>query len=147
MNKIFLFISIALFFSCSASAQNSLLQSKDDSVIRKMLATQVLEWNKGNIEGYMKGYWESDSLIFIGSTEQRYGYKATLQRYKTTYPTVAHMGRLTLTVFSIQKLSDEYYFVVGRWGLQRSMGDVGGPYSLLVKRVNGELVIVVDHSS
>lgn len=147
MIRSLLFIGIILCFSYTASAQNALLQSKDDSVIRKMLATQVVEWNKGNIEGYMKGYWESDSLIFIGSTEQRYGYKATLLRYKTTYPTVAHMGRLTLTVFSIQKLSEEYYFVVGRWGLQRTMGDVGGPYSLLIKRINGELVIVVDHSS
>ncbi len=147
MKRVLLLIGIVLCCSGATQAQNALLQSKDDSVIRKMLANQVVEWNKGNIEGYMKGYWESDSLIFIGSTEQRYGYKNTLQRYKTTYPTAAHMGRLTLTVFSIKKLSDEYYFVVGRWGLQRSMGDVGGPYSLLVKRINGELVIVVDHSS
>ena len=145
--RILLFISFVVFFSGTAVAQNALLQSKDDSVIRKMLANQVVEWNRGNIEGYMKGYWESDSLIFVGSTEQRYGYRSTLQRYKTTYPTKDHMGRLTLTVFSIQKLSDEYYFVVGRWGLQRKMGDVGGPYSLLIKRINGELVIIVDHSS
>jgi len=142
MKKLLLAIALLMI-----SVQGAHAQSKDDSSIRKMLAAQVVEWNRGNIVGYMKGYWESDSLIFIGSSEQRYGYQATLQRYKTTYPTVAHMGRLTLTVFSIQKLSDDYYFVVGRWGLQRTMGDVGGPYSLLVKRINGELVIVVDHSS
>ena len=70
-----------------------------------------------------------------------------MNRYKTTYPDAAHMGRLTLTIFSIQKLTDEYYFVVGRWGLQRQVGDVGGPYSLLIKRIHGQLVIIVDHSS
>ena len=146
MSRIF-FISIAVFVSFNSFAQRALLQSKDDTVIRKMLANQVIEWNKGNIEGYMKGYWESDSLIFIGSSEQRYGYRATLERYKTTYPDKAHMGRLTLTVFSIKRLSDDYYFVVGRWGLQRNAGDIGGPYSLLIKRINEELVIIVDHSS
>ena len=142
MKNILLYIILVMF-----STQYAVAQSREDSSIRKMLAAQVIEWNTGNIVGYMKGYWNSDSLIFIGSSEQRYGFQATMQRYKTTYPTPAHMGRLTLTVFSIQKLSEEYYFVVGRWGLQRTMGDVGGPYSLLIRRIHGDLVIVVDHSS
>ncbi len=112
-----------------------------------MLAAQVTEWNKGNIEGYMHGYWEDDSLLFIGSKGPRYGYDVTLKRYKEAYPDTAHMGKLISTITRIQKLSGKYYFVVGKWALQRSVGDVSGSYTLLLKKVKRKWVVIADHSS
>ncbi len=112
-----------------------------------MLSAQVKEWNKGNVDGYMKGYWENDSLLFIGSSGPRYGYQATLKRYKEAYPDAAHMGTLTSVVKSMQRLSPEYYFIVGTWALKRSAGDVSGSYTLLLRKINGVWVIVCDHSS
>ncbi len=122
-------------------------KGKDEAAIRKMLAAQVVEWNKGNIEGYMKGYWESDSLIFIGSKGPRYGYGMTLKKYKEAYPDADHMGVLTSTILSLKKLSGDYYFIVGSWALKRKAGDVGGSYTLLIRKIKGEWVIVCDHSS
>jgi hypothetical protein len=115
--------------------------------IRKMLLNQVMEWNKGNIDGYMKGYWESDSLLFIGSKGPRYGYDVTLKRYKEAYPDTAHMGKLISKITSMQKLSDEYYFIVGSWYLKRSVGDAAGNYTLLLRKIKGKWVIICDHSS
>lgn len=120
---------------------------KDITAIRKLLFLQVQEWNKGNIEGYMHGYWESDSLLFIGSKGPRYGYGATLARYKEAYPDADHMGHLTSTITSMQRLSPEYYFVVGKWALARTAGDVSGSYTLLLRKLNGKWVIISDHSS
>ncbi len=122
-------------------------QSKEVRDIRKMMSLQVTEWNKGNIEGYMKGYWEDDSLLFIGSKGPAYGYTTTLERYKKSYPDADHMGMLTSTITSMKKLSPEYYFVVGKWALKRKAGDVGGSYTLLIRKIKGEWVIVCDHSS
>jgi ketosteroid isomerase-like protein len=112
-----------------------------------MLAAQVAEWNKGSVEGYMKGYWESDSLIFIGAKGPRYGYQATLKKYKEAYPDADHMGTLTSTIISLKKLSPDYCFIVGSWALKRNAGDVGGSYTLLLRKIKGEWVIVCDHSS
>ena len=112
-----------------------------------MLAAQVTEWNKGNIEGYMHGYWENDSLLFIGSKGPRYGYEVTLKRYKEAYPDAEHMGKLTSTVTRMQRLSARYYFIVGRWELKRSVGDLSGSYTLLLHKVGRKWVIVADHSS
>ncbi len=122
-------------------------QTKDEQTIRRMLAAQVTEWNKGNIEGYMKGYWENDSLIFIGSKGPRYGYQTTLKRYKEAYPDADHMGVLTSTIKSAKKLSPDYYFIVGSWALKRNAGDVSGSYTLLLRKIKGQWVIVCDHSS
>ena len=120
---------------------------KQERAIRTMLAAQVTEWNKGNIAGYMNGYWESDSLLFIGSKGPTYGYTATLNRYLKAYPDKDHSGVLTSTITSIQKLSGKYYFVVGRWALARKAGDVSGAYTLLLHKIKGKWVIMTDHSS
>ena len=122
-------------------------QSRDETAIRTMLAAQVTAWNHGSIEGYMKGYWESDSLVFIGSKGPRYGYKVTLQKYKEAYPDADHMGQLTSVITSVQKLSPEHYFIIGSWALKRNAGDVSGSYTLLLRKIKGAWVIVCDHSS
>jgi len=122
-------------------------QNKNEQAIRKMLAAQVEQWNNGNIDGYMRGYWENDSLLFVGSKGPKYGYTPTLERYKEAYPDVAHMGKLTSVITRIDQLSDQYYFVVGKWALARSVGDISGSYTLLIRKINGKWVIVCDHSS
>lgn len=122
-------------------------QTGDEQAIRGMLATQVAGWNKGSVDAYMHGYWESDSLLFIGSAGPRYGYTATLKRYKEAYPDADHMGTLASTITSLQRLSPDYYFVVGKWALTRKAGNVSGSYTLLLRRINGVWVIVCDHSS
>lgn len=139
----FLF-SLLICISCYGA---TFAGSKDEKAIRTMLAAQVTEWNKGSIDGYMKGYWESDSLLFIGSKGPRYGYKVTLERYKEAYPDADHMGQLTSTITSIQQLSPDYYFIVGKWALSRKAGDVSGSYTLLMRKIKGKWVIVCDHSS
>ena len=133
---------------CILSLHSAFAQvDKDVLAIRKLLILQVAEWNKGNIDGYMKGYWESDSLLFIGSKGPRYGYEATLKRYKEAYPDADHMGKLTSTITSMQKLCEEYYFIVGKWALKRNAGDVDGSYTLLLRKIKGKWVIICDHSS
>lgn len=142
MKRILLFIC---FFAITLYQGYS--QPKDQQAIRSMLSAQVAQWNKGNIAGFMKGYWENDSLVFIGKNGPTYGYKPTLERYLKGYPDAAHMGHLTSTILSMKKLSPGYYFVIGKWELKRSAGDVGGSYTLLIRKIKGQWVIICDHSS
>jgi ketosteroid isomerase-like protein len=122
-------------------------QPNNETAIRNMLAAQVTQWNKGNIAGYMKGYWENDSLLFIGKNGPTYGFNATLQRYRKSYPDAEHMGQLTSTIVNIKELSPQYYFVVGKWHLQRKADELEGSYTLLIKKIKGHWMIVADHSS
>jgi len=141
-------IKILLTLCCALLAcGQAVAQDQDVFAIRKLLLTQVVAWNNGSVDGYMKGYWDSDSLVFIGSNGPNYGYKATLKRYKEHYPDTAHMGRLKTTIVSIEKLSDDYYFVIGKWALARSAGNVDGSFTLLLRKMKGKWVIVCDHSS
>lgn len=141
MKILFLLLSFILFSNSAFS------QSKDEQAIRNMLQAQAEEWSKGNIDGYMSGYWEDDSLIFLGSKGMpEYGYTNILKNYKKAYSDTAKMGKLTLTILHIRKLSSEYYYVIGKWLLQRSIGDIGGNYTLLFQKIKNQWKIVVDHT-
>lgn len=122
-------------------------QVKDVKAILSLLETQSKEWNNGNLEGFMKGYWENDSLMFIGKTGITYGYQNTLSNYKKSYSDSARMGKLFFTILQVRRMSPEYYFVVGKWYLKRTVGDISGHFSLVFRKINGEWKIVADHSS
>jgi len=38
--------------------------SDEFGAIRKLLEEQAEAWNKGDLEGFMKGYWKSPELTF-----------------------------------------------------------------------------------
>ena len=132
----------ALFFSMVAFAQ-----STDEITIRKVLDTQIIAWNKGDIEGFMQGYWKNDSLMFIGKNGINWGWQKTLEGYKKRYPDTTAMGKLSFDIILVKQLSPEYYYVVGKWMLNRSIGDLSGHYNLLLKKINGQWLIIADHSS
>lgn len=137
----------ALLSICLLVSLTAFSQSKDELAIRKLLDTQTKAWNNGNIEAFMKGYWENDSLMFIGQSGVTYGWKNTLNNYKKNYPDAAAMGKLSFDIITVKKLSDKYYQVVGKWFLKRTIGDASGHYTLLMQKINGEWVIIADHSS
>ncbi len=136
-----------LFFLTIMAGMVCHAQKSDEKLIREMLAAQVNEWNRGNITGYMKGYREDDSLVFIGKNGPTYGFRATLERYQKAYPDPDAMGKLRSAILSVKKLSGEYFFVTGQWYLERDAGNLNGSYTLLLQKINGEWVIISDHSS
>lgn len=135
-----------LFLLISAALQVS-AQDKDEQTIRSLLSQQTEQWNRGNIEGFMKGYWESDSLLFVGKHGPAYGYRTTLENYKKSYPDTTAMGKLQFDILSVKPVSADTYFVLGKWMLKRTIGDLEGHYTLLLKKIKGEWLIVADHSS
>lgn len=137
------FLLLLLLFS----ATSAFAQTVDETQIRQLLATQTEEWNRGNIEGFMQTYWQSDSLLFIGKSGVKRGWKETLNNYKKSYPDTAAMGKLSFAILEVKKLSPQYSYVVGKWMLKRSLGDLSGHFDLLLQKQNGRWVIVADHSS
>ena len=122
-------------------------QSADEAAVREVLGNQTDAWNKGDLEEFMKGYWNSDSLVFIGKNGPRYGYKTTLENYRKGYPDTAAMGKLDFDILAVKRLSALYFHVTGRWHLQRTVGDLQGYFTLLFKKIKKKWVIVSDHSS
>jgi ketosteroid isomerase-like protein len=137
-----------IVLSCLLTAHSfSFAQTEDETAIRNAMDVQIKAWNNGNIDAFMQTYWQSDSLLFVGSSKPAYGWKTTLENYKKHYPDTATMGKLSFNLLQLKPLSNEYYFILGEWHLKRSIGDVGGYFTLLFRKINGRWLIVVDHTS
>ncbi len=147
--KGYILITLLLISSfCNAqTGQKTNSNDKDELLIRELLNDQVNAWNQDNIESFMQTYWKSDSLMFIGKNGITYGWTNTLNNYKKSYPDTTAMGKLSFDILVIKRLSFQYFQVIGKWHLQRTIGDLSGHYTLLIKKIKGKWVIVADHSS
>ena len=134
--------ALLVFFCLAGNAQ-----SREEKEVRNLLSIQTQAWNRGDLEGFMQTYWKSDSLMFIGKNGVKWGWQETLNNYKRGYPDTAAMGKLSFEIIQVKRLSPQYFYVVGKWMLKRTIGDVSGHYDLLLQKIRGRWYIVADHSS
>jgi len=137
------YFTIAGLFICLSS----FAQNKDKQAIQQLLDKQVAAWNTGNIDAFMLGYWENDSLLFMGKNGPTYGYNTTLINYKKNYPDTDHMGQLAFTITRMQALNADHYFIIGQFHLKRTVGDAHGNFTLVFRKIKGVWKIIADHTS
>ncbi len=130
-----------------ASGQKTRPGLSDASAVLKVMMLQQNAWNKGNLEGFMAGYWKNDSLLFIGKRGPSYGWEPVFKNYKKSYPDAEAMGTLQFQKLDIRMLSPRNAWVMGRWELTRKDKSLGGWFTLLVEKKAGQWVIVADHTS
>jgi|SRR6478735_1533826 len=139
--------TVAILFSL-AGCKSVQFQTESAKIGTKtVLEQQVIDWNKGDMNGYMQGYWKSDSLEFIGKTGVTYGWENTLQKYMRSYPNAAAMGQLNLTVLRVENINSTNAYVTGKWNLIREAGNLEGYFTLLFRKIDNEWKIISDHSS
>ena len=140
-----------LFLLGTLPAQGQLAAKTASANRRAILQTlkqQTEDWNAGRIDKFMTGYWSSDSLTFVGKAGLTYGHRATLDNYKKRYPDRASMGTLKFDVLQLDLLSADVAYVIGKWHLTRpKLGDAGGHFTLVWRKINNRWLIVSDHTS
>lgn len=140
----FLFILLGL---SAAFAQTEKQKTKSMDEIRKVMTDQTAAWNRGDIEGFMQGYWKSSELKFVSGANVTRGWQPTLDRYKKNYDSRAKMGVLTFSDLEIEVLSKDAAVVLGSWSLQRETDKPGGKFTLIFRKFRDGWKIVQDHTS
>ena len=132
--------------------------------VSAVLADQVDAWNAADLDRYMAGYAQTDSLRFASGGNVRQGWDAALAAYRAGYTDAAAMGTLT---FSAPEAPTEPIYITplceqpgaaprwalafGRWHLARA-GEAAadapqGLFTLLVERRPEGWRVVHDHTS
>ncbi len=62
--NVFKLLLLPVFLLGSTPSGNA--QQGGEEAVRQVLARQSSDWNAGNIEAFMQGYWNHDSLMFAG---------------------------------------------------------------------------------
>jgi hypothetical protein len=141
----FFIIFIILFSVSFAKAQVDIPNAFNE--VRKTLYQQESDWNKGDIDAYMKSYWQSDSLKFLTKKGLTKGWYNILSKYKKTYPDTVAMGSLKFDILSMEYLCNERVMMIGKWSLKTKLETVTGYFSLLWQKIDGKWVIIMDHTS
>ncbi|MET4073275.1 nuclear transport factor 2 family protein [Hymenobacter sp. UYCo722] len=144
-----LLVCLAGAHGAAAQATPKAKPEADRRAIVQVLTTQTAAWNRGDIPGFMQGYWQSDSLVFIGRKGPTYGWQPTLANYQKNYPDAATMGQLDFGGLRVSLLAPGAAQVVGRWHLARpaALGDLQGYFLLVMRQINGKWVVVADHTN
>ncbi|QIE59453.1 nuclear transport factor 2 family protein [Rasiella rasia] len=143
MRIVYILLFSIFYLSCVAQKD----VEADKSAILSVMKNQEIAWSKNDLEGFMQGYWKSDSLKFYGSKGLTKGWQQTLDNYKKGYPTKDHSGTLTFKVDDISPIEENSYWVMGRYFLKRTVGDANGNFLIIFKKIDGAWKIVADMSS
>ena len=121
--------------------------SKQETAIRKVMDDQAAAWNRGDIDGFMAGYWRSEKLTFISGTDVTHGWQQTLDNYKKSYDSRAKMGVLMFSDLEFTILSKDAAVVLGSWALKRQKDTPHGKFTLTFRKFTEGWRIVMDHTS
>jgi ketosteroid isomerase-like protein len=125
--------------------------ARETASVRGMLEAQVSAWNRGDLDGFMEGYWNSEKLIFASSSGVSRGWEMLRNRYVLNYPDKQAMGELTFSNLEITLLSPDAAFVLGRWQVVRNLPGkeekLGGVFTLVARKFPAGWRIIADHTS
>ena len=144
MKNLFLFIILIVIYSCNIQPKSTL---EDDKIsILKVMTTQEIAWSLRDLDGFMEGYHQSDSLKFYGKSGLTKGWQQTLDNYKKGYPSKDHSGSLNFEIIDISPIENQSYWVMGSYVLNRNIGNSSGVFMIIFKKIEDEWKIVADMS-
>src|SRR5882762_9918501 len=106
-----------------------------EKAIRQVLDAQVVAWNKGDLPGFMEGYWQSPDLTFFSGGNKTRGWQATLDRYRKKYQGEGkEMGKLAFKELDVRLLGTDHAVVTGRFQLQLKAETATGIFTLILHK-------------
>ncbi len=149
MRKSLLLLLVVSMAAAPALAQKATKSASAESEISSLLQQQVAAWNKGDLQGFMAGYWHSPKLTFFSGGSETKGWEPTLQRYQQRYQANgAAMGKLEFSQLRVEQLCPDAAFVRGNWLLTMPDGkQPHGLFTLMLRRFPEGWRIIHDHSS
>jgi ketosteroid isomerase-like protein len=135
------------FGAASGEALRQEKAQSADVALRALLASQAADWNRGDIDAFMRGYWNSPETTFAGTSGISRGWQTVLDHYHKNYPDRAAMGHLDFGEIEVTPLGNDAALILGRWHLTRDAGPVGGIFTLVARRFPEGWRIIHDHTS
>ena len=89
-------------------------QDEPVEAIRAVLARQEADWNKGDLDAFLTGYWKSPKVVFQSGGDRHDGWDAMAERYRKRYKAEGKaMGKVAFSRIEIELLGPEAALVRG----------------------------------
>jgi ketosteroid isomerase-like protein len=119
----------------------------EKAAILKVIAFMEAAWNRGDFRGYMRGFKNPD-VIFVSGGRFQDGWQGTLDHYIRDYGASAETrGTLRFSDIRVEMLSPDAAQLISRYQLVKQQHSQYGINTRLMRKVNGEWVIALNHVS
>src|SRR5262245_19985488 len=99
---------------CATKSSPIVSPQTEEAAIRNLLAAQLEDWNKRNLQGFMAGYARSDTTHFASGGTLQLGWQAVFDRYRARYQDAAAMGKTTFSDLEVSILGADSAMAFGR---------------------------------
>ena len=119
----------------------------DHQRIRALFESSCAAWNRGDIDGYLAAYWHSDKVRWVSEGIVHHGFETIAAVCKARFNSPDNMGRLEVANLDIQLLGEGDALIFGEWIQTTRTTRPHGIFTVHLKKIEGEWLIVSDHSS
>jgi ketosteroid isomerase-like protein len=147
-------VLVAILAGCRGSARPAaaLSPSSDSAALTHLIAAQLersaLDWNRGDLDGFLSDYAPESTTTFIDGRRAREGMGFIRENYAPRFSPGASRDSLHFEELKVRGLSPTLALVTARFILQRgSEVTASGPFTLVMERRPEGWKILHDHSS
>ncbi|MCI0416083.1 nuclear transport factor 2 family protein [bacterium] len=118
-----------------------------DVEIRQLLKEQDDAWNRGDLDGFIRPYDDTNHLVFLSTVEIR-SSKELKERYEKRYKSgKADFGKLSFSQLQVEELAPGLARAWGRWTVEENSKRSSGWFTLILQKKADQWRIIHDHSS
>lgn len=135
-------------YNFSPASTNKSSKKINLTEVRSILEIQQNSWNKTDLEGFMKYYWNNDSLLFVTSKGATWGYKQMLAGYKKSYSSPEKIGKLNFEIHRIATIDNAKTLahVLGKWKVSRTTDTLQGYFNIIFEQKPEGPRIIMDNT-
>lgn len=143
---------------CGSQVCISLASAKDDietpvkqnsNAIVKVIDMQRDAWNRGDLDAFLTGYYQSPDTSYTSGGQEFWGYDSLKTKYSNSYGTSRDtMGTLSFTDLKVIDVTKGSAYCVGHWHLERKDKPLAeGVFTLVFKKTSSGWKIIHDHTT
>ena len=118
-----------------------------EAEIRSVIADMEAAWNRGDFQGYMRGFL-NPGVVFVSRGQFQRDWQGTLDHYVRDYGGAPERrGTLHFYDIKVEMLAPDAAQLISRYHLDRAESPQYGINTRLMRKVGGRWVIALNHVS
>ena len=137
----------AILALCLAVAPAQAEAPPPEAEIRRVIADMEAAWNRGDFQGYMRGFL-NPGVVFVSRGQFQRDWQGTLDHYVRDYgESPEKRGTLHFYDIKVEMLAPDAAQLISRYHLDRAESPQYGINTRLMRKVGGRWVIALNHVS
>lgn len=118
------------------------------NLVTQLLTRSADAWNRGDLAAFVADYADEPKTTFVSGGRAQHGFEWIRSNYEPAFAPGATHNSLRFEEVEARWLGDNHLLATARYVLfQGDFVTSSGPFTLILRRTNGQWKIIHDHTS